>query len=179
MRIAEIEFYARGVHAVGISDVAEAASASKLSIYRHFGSKAGLVHEIARDRSERVQAWVRSGIGDRPVGLPRIAALFDLFGQWYAEDGFAGCGVVNATIDTRGTDETTSDVMKAHLDLYLDVLTENLAAEVAAEYVHPLARQILALLEGATLIVALTHDPHASTDAKRAAESLIHSAPKS
>src|SRR5690606_2683536 len=120
MQIAEGEFYGRGVQAVAVRDIAAAANASKLSIYRHFGSKAGLVHEIATDRSQRVHAWIRRGIEDQPAGRARISALFDLFERWYAEDGFAGCGLVNATIDTRGAEETTTDVLATHLDGYLD-----------------------------------------------------------
>lgn len=174
LRVAEAAFYANGVAAVGVGEVAKAAGASKLTIYRHFGSKAGLVRQIAEDRSERVHARIRQDLDGVPPGIPRILALFDLLGRWFVEDGFAGCALVNATIDTRGTAESTSAVMASHLDRYRNLISGNLTGHVADDTVRALTRKILILLEGATLIAALTGDPDAAVDARDAAQALIH-----
>nr|WP_042197490.1 TetR/AcrR family transcriptional regulator [Kibdelosporangium sp. MJ126-NF4]CEL22994.1 Transcriptional regulator, TetR family [Kibdelosporangium sp. MJ126-NF4]CTQ90134.1 Transcriptional regulator, TetR family [Kibdelosporangium sp. MJ126-NF4] len=173
LRTADEAFYARGVNAVGIADLAAAANASKLSIYRHFGSKTGLVQAIADDRSRRTHAWLRAGIAGHEPGLARIRAMFALLGEWFADPAFAGCGVVNATVDTRDEPDGVREVAHRHLAGYLDVLRENLEREVPADRVDTLAGQILLLIEGAILTAALTGDPRQATLASDAATTLV------
>lgn len=175
-RTAEEAFYSRGVNAVGIADLAAAANASKLSIYRHFGSKTGLVRAIARDRSRRAIAWLRDGTAGYAPGLPRITAIFALLGEWFTDEGFAGCGVVNATMDTRAEPDGVRAVATQHLDGYLGILRENLGHEVPAARVDALARQILLLLEGAILTAALTGDARQAKLAGDAATTIVEAA---
>src|ERR1700728_1879117 len=50
--------YAGGVGAVGVDEIAEAASTNKMTLYRHFGSKDGLVVAYLRARAaEAERVW--------------------------------------------------------------------------------------------------------------------------
>ena len=65
-------FYRDGTHA-GINELTERAGISKLTLYRHFGSKEGLLEEVLRQRSDRV-VGVAEGRRRRARGPGRARA---------------------------------------------------------------------------------------------------------
>ncbi|MFB9837776.1 TetR/AcrR family transcriptional regulator [Actinoallomurus acaciae] len=173
-------FYARGVHAVGVNDIAVEAGASKLSLYRNFGSKQRLVAAMLVERSERVHAWLRRETADAPPGEARVLAVFDLLATWFAQADYRGCVVVNTVTDTRAQDPEVAALGRAHLDLYRELLAERLA-ELDPPPAEParLARQLLLLIEGATTVATIdSGDVTPGADARDAARILIRSAPR-
>jgi len=89
-------FGRRGIHAAGMNEIVEAAGASKLTIYKNFGSKEGLVEAVLTDRTQRVRAWHNAAVDAAPAGREQILAVFELIATWYAEAGFRGCAMMNA-----------------------------------------------------------------------------------
>ena len=67
-------FGRRGIHATGINEIVEAAGASKLTIYKNFGSKDGLVEAVLADRTQRVRAWHNAAVDEAPPGRDQILA---------------------------------------------------------------------------------------------------------
>lgn len=175
LAVAAALFYERGMHAVGVSEIAERAEASKLTIYRHFSSKAGLVEAVLRERSEHIHRWLATNVAAAKPGRARVLALFDLLAGWYAEQGFRGCAVVNAATDARGDHEehaAVATVARAHLTRYRELL-ERCLAEAGVTDRAMLARQLLLLIEGATVITLIDTDTTAGTDARRVAAMLL------
>lgn len=165
-------FYERGVHAVGVNEVAERSGASKLSIYRYFESKEGLIAAAVRARSDRVHHWLVRRTETVPPGRERVIAVFDLLLEWYGEVGYRGCAVMNAATDTRGGRPDVRALAAAHLARYRTFLADQLRAAGVGEPAA-LARRLLVLIEGATVISAVDGDPQAGGDARRAAEILL------
>lgn len=168
--------YGRGLDGVGVSELCRAVGASKETLYRHFGSKDGLIAAVLEARSARVMRWIDgAATAAGPDPRERLAAVFDALGGWYAEPGFRGCAIVNAA--TQRHTEPASAIAARHLGRYLGLLT-GIAADAGAEAPERLGRQLLMLLEGAT-VVADHHDPGATaaTDAKAAALALLSSTP--
>ena len=161
--------YRDGTHA-GVNELAERAGVSKLSLYRHFGSKDGLIEAVLRQRSDRVVAWLKAAadVPDDPV--ERVLAVFDALRGWYAEQGFRGCAIVNAA--TESPEGPARDVARTHLARHRELLTA-LAADTATAEPDLAGRQLLILLEGATVVAALTGDADAAADARRLAESML------
>ena len=173
LRAATELFYAGGT-TVGISDIVARAGVSKLTIYRHFGSKDGLIREVLVQRSDRVHAWLR-GVVELPEDpVERILAVFDAFGGWYAEQGFRGCAMVNAATQSPAPART---VARVHLERYRELLRA-LAADAGLDEPDRLARQLLLLLEGATVVAAIDGGADAAHDARRAAAALLAAAPR-
>lgn len=172
-------FHARGVHAVGVNEIAAAAGASKLSLYRYFPSKDHLVAAMVVERSERIHAWLRRETAAAPPGPDRVLALFDLLIDWMARPGYHGCVVLNTANDTRGDPAAVSELARAHLARYRELLTERLT-ELDPTPPDPasLARQLLLLIEGATVLATIDgqHTSRAATDARTAAAALVHTA---
>ncbi|MEV4656667.1 TetR/AcrR family transcriptional regulator [Micromonospora sp. NPDC049301] len=164
--------YERGLDGVGIAELCAAVGASKETLYRHFGSKEGLIDAVLAARSDRVIRWladVARAAGPDPEA--ELGAIFDALGTWYAEPAFRGCAIVNAA--TQHHTDPARRVAVRHLDRYLELLTD-IAQRAGAGDPQMLARQLLILIEGAT-VVADHHDTGhgAAEHAKQAALTLL------
>jgi AcrR family transcriptional regulator len=114
LRAATELFYREGT-TVGVAEIARRAGVSKLTIYRHFGSKDGLLDEILRHRSDQVLAWLQAAI-DRPTDpVERLLAVFDALHGWYAEARFSGCAIVNAAKQSPAPRSPARQVAPKHL----------------------------------------------------------------
>ncbi|HZE39221.1 MAG TPA: TetR/AcrR family transcriptional regulator [Stackebrandtia sp.] len=164
-------FYRRGLDGAGIAELCAQLGASKQTLYRHFGSKDGLIAAVLEARSRRVTAWLRAAAEAGSSPAERLAAVFDALGSWYAEPGFRGCAIVNAA--TQHHDDPPRAAVARHLERYLDLL-RGIASDAATREPEALARQWLLLLEGSIVLADHHGWGGASADvAKRAATDLL------
>ena len=175
LEVSEDLFYRRGICPVGITEIADAAEASKMSIYRYFGSKDGLVKAALSYRSDRVHRWLAEGLAHVAPGPQRVLAVFDLLTDWFREERFRGCAMVSAATEDRGSGGAPTLLARAHLQTYRELLARCLT-EAGVDCPESLARQLLILIEGSTVISAVDGDPAAGTDARRVAEALLAAA---
>ncbi|MFF3665780.1 TetR/AcrR family transcriptional regulator [Microtetraspora malaysiensis] len=166
--------YQRGLDGIGVAELCTRIGVSKETLYRHFGTKDGLVAAMLEVRSQRVFDWLAAAVataGDDPAD--QLAAIFDALRQWHDEPTFRGCAVVNAAAQHH--DHTVRAITARHLDRYLDLLT-GIAARAGAAAPAALARQLLILIEGATVVAA--HHPMTGTadQARDAALTLLAAA---
>ena len=166
-------FGRRGIHAAGINEIVEAAGASKLTIYKNFGSKEGLVEAVLLDRTKRVRAWHNEAVAGAPTAREQILAVFDLIATWYAEPGFRGCAMMNAATEDRGQDGAPRRLAQDHLRFYRELFERLL---VGARDPAATARQLVVVLEGATLISAIDQDPGLGAEARVIVETLLDAA---
>jgi AcrR family transcriptional regulator len=169
---AAAELFYRDGTAVGVDDLAARAGVSKVSIYRHFGSKDGLLEAVLRERSSAVVAWLRTAADAPSDPVERVLAVFDALRGWYGEQGFRGCGIVNAAAENPAPDGPARRVAREHLARHRELLTA-LAADAGAADPQLAGRQLLILLEGATVVAAVTGDPDAAADARRLAQAIV------
>ena len=174
LEIATELFYQRGVHAVGVNEITARARASKLSLYRYFSSKEELVTAMLTEHSDRIHAWLERETADAPPGPARVLAVFDLLISWFAQPGYHGCAVVNTVTDTRA-DPRIAAIARRHLTRYRGLLERRLREAGLADTGDPtaLARQLLLLIEGASVVTAIDGGPAAGMDARAAAERLL------
>jgi AcrR family transcriptional regulator len=169
-------FYERGVHRVGVDEISRSAGASKLSLYRYFRSKEGLVAATLQERSEKIHDWLVRGTADAPPGRGQVLALFDLLLRWYGEEGYHGCAVINTATETRGEMPQVREIAREHLRRYRELLTGRLRDAGAADP-EALAGQLLLLIEGATIVSSTEgRNSTAGDDARRAAQTLLDAA---
>lgn len=162
--------YERGLDGAGIAELCARAGVSKETLYRHFGTKDGLIEAVLQARSDRVVRWLADAAGaagDEPAR--RLAAVFDALARWHAEPGFRGCAIVNAAVQHHAA--PARPVAARHLARLLDLLT-GIAARAGSADPAGLGRQLLILVEGAT-VVADHHEPAAAGHAKLAALTLL------
>ncbi|MEV4483849.1 TetR/AcrR family transcriptional regulator [Micromonospora coxensis] len=166
--------YERGLDGIGVAELCTRIGISKETLYRHFGTKDALVEAVLQARSDRVTSWLADAVaaaGDDPAD--QLGAVFDALGQWYDEPVFRGCALLNAAAQHHV--EAVRAITARHLDRYLDLLTD-IAGRAGAADPHLLGRQLLILVEGAT-VVAAHHSPAGAGDhARRAALTLLSAA---
>src|SRR6202795_441244 len=89
-------FYRRGIHAVGVDAIAEAAATNKMTLYRHFASKDLLVAECLRRLAGEMDAvWeenARAHAGD-PLG--QLLGWVRGLGAWKLDLAERGCAFLN------------------------------------------------------------------------------------
>ncbi|GAA4517097.1 TetR/AcrR family transcriptional regulator [Actinoallomurus oryzae] len=164
-------FYERGVHAVGVNEIAARASASKLSLYRYFPSKELLVQAMLAEYSDRIHAWLDRETASAPPGPERVLSVFDLLIDWFARPGYHGCAVVNTATDTRANGEVAA-IARRHLVRYRALLEDRLDG-LGLTDPAAVARQLLLLIEGASVVTAIDGTPAAGQDARDAARRLL------
>ncbi|GAA1993107.1 TetR/AcrR family transcriptional regulator [Amycolatopsis minnesotensis] len=167
-------FYRKGVHAVGVNEIAARASASKLSLYKYFPGKDELVRTMLAEHSDRIHAWLERRTADAPGGPARVLSVFDLLIEWFAQPGYQGCAVVNTVTDTRA-EPAVAEIARRHLVRYRELLEARLA-ELPVPDAPALARHLLLLIEGASVVTAIDGEPAAGADARAAAELLVSAA---
>jgi len=163
--------YERGLDGVGVAELCARLGVSKETLYRHFGTKDGLVQAVLEVRSERFHGWMAAAVtaaGDDPAA--QLAAVFDALGEWYREPAFRGCGMVNAAAQHH--DDPVRAVTGRHLARYLDLLT-GIAARAGAADPDALGRQLLMLVEGATVVAAHHGVVETAAQARTAALALL------
>jgi AcrR family transcriptional regulator len=163
--------YERGLDGVGVAELCTRIGASKETLYRHFGTKDGLVVAMLEARSERVTSWLaEAAAAAGPDPADELAAVFDALQGWYEEPVFRGCAMLNAAAQHHVAEVRA--ITARHLDRYLELLT-GIATRAGAAEPKVLARQLLMLIEGAT-VVADQHGPTGVGEhARRAALTLL------
>ncbi|HET7602936.1 MAG TPA: TetR/AcrR family transcriptional regulator [Gemmatimonadales bacterium] len=172
LKVSERIFYDRGIGAVGVAEIARAAVASKASIYKNFGSKEGLVEATLEYRSGRVHEWLANSTAAAESGRDRILRVFDLLLEWFQSDDFHGCAMVSAAAEERVTGGAATRLARQHLQKYRDFLSTELA-HAGFPDASERAQQLLILIEGATTVSAIDHDPAAAQVARRVAAQIL------
>ncbi|MEU8362624.1 TetR/AcrR family transcriptional regulator [Nonomuraea sp. NPDC048882] len=165
--------YERGLDGIGVAELCTRIGVSKETLYRHFGTKDGLVEAMLQARSERVTSWLAeaaAAAGDAPG--EQLAAVFDALQRWYDDPVFRGCAILNAAAQHHV--DAVRTITARHLGHYLDLLT-GIASRAGAVDPPVLGRQLLMLVEGAT-VVAAHHDPAGAGEAARQAALTLLSA---
>ncbi|MCO5988023.1 TetR/AcrR family transcriptional regulator [Actinoallomurus spadix] len=166
--------YERGLDGIGVAELCARLGVSKETLYRHFGTKDGLVQAMLEARSERVTRWMAEAVaaaGQDPAG--QLAAVFDALQAWYDDPAFRGCAMLNAAAQHHV--EPVRAITARHLDRYLDLLT-GIAERAGAADPPVLGRQWLMLVEGATVVAAHHDAAGAGEHARRAALALLPAA---
>jgi AcrR family transcriptional regulator len=142
-------FYERGVRAVGVDEIAEAAGTNKMTLYRHFASKDLLVAECLRQFAEQADAeWDR--LAAAHAGNPRgeLTAWLAAVTDHILAAGGRGCALANAAVELAEKDHPARKVIEEVKRAQRDRLVRLCRAAVPHEPEF-LADELFLLLEGA------------------------------
>jgi AcrR family transcriptional regulator len=142
-------FYERGVRAVGVEEIAEAAGTNKMTLYRHFDSKDELVAECLRAFAKQADAFwdgLAAAHPDDPRGELR-AWLEAMMAHIIAPDD-GGCALANAAVELREKDHPARKVIEAVKGAQRERLVQ-LCRAAKLDEPEFLADELFLLLEGA------------------------------
>ena len=166
-------FSRRGIRAVGIDEVIERAAVAKATLYRHFASKDDLVLAFLQRREqvwtrERIEAQARAR-GTTPE--ERLLAIFDVFDEWFREEGFDGCSFINVLLETADNEHPVGRASVEHLENIRAIL-RSLAEEAGLRDVDGFARKWHILMKG-SIVSAGEGDIDAARRAKEIGRLLL------
>ncbi|WP_231636424.1 MULTISPECIES: TetR/AcrR family transcriptional regulator [Burkholderia] len=166
-------FAEHGYHAVGTDRIIKESGVAKMTLFRNFPTKNDLISEVLTQRAHQALASMTQAVSTRGTPIERLQELFDWHGRWFRARDFAGCMFVGALSEFHsdsGEIIRISVAQKANLRLFVQGLMIDLVEPAAAERV---ARQIVMLLDGATIAAVAGDRNHAAQDAWEVAKKLI------
>lgn len=168
-------FNDRGVQAVGMDSIRDAANVPLKRLYRLFPSKSALVCAVLEQRDRDVRTAIADYVQARAeTPHERILAVFDYLLEWFADPAFRGCLFINTVGELGGTSDDIGRIARRHKLAMRDYL-----AELVAECSFPpeLADQLMILANGAMATAAVQGDgPRAAQHARAAAATLLAAA---
>lgn len=170
-------FYAAGIRAVSLDEIAAAAGVTKKTLYYHFRSKDDLVGAYLAARDAPNLALFRRWFDEAGGGLAdRVRAIFLNLARSARHPKWRGCGFLRTSVeyaDLPGHPAIrTGIVHKKRVEAWLE---EVLAADGIAG-APELSRQVMLLLDGSFAVVLLHRDPTYMETAGDAAFALITAA---
>jgi len=142
-------FYRRGIHAVGVDAIAEAAGTNKMTLYRHFASKdvlvAACLFELTREFDVAWDAIAAAHAGDPKGQLIAWLRHVSDFKEYEAE---RGCALANAAIELPDKDHPARRVIREHKTAHRERLI-SLCRDARLADPERLADEIFLIWEGA------------------------------
>ncbi len=170
-------FSRQGIGAVGVDAVVERAGVAKVSLYRHFRSKEGLVLAFLRQREEIwTQRWLETEVrarADDPEG--RLLAVFELFDDWFQKSDFEGCSFINVLLEAEPGGPVRA-AAAGHL-ANIRAILEGLAEAAGLDDVAGFARTWHILMKG-SIVAAGEGSLTAALEARRAGEMILKAWPR-
>jgi AcrR family transcriptional regulator len=173
VRAADRLFYGRGIGAVGMDAVRDAAGVSLKTIYRQFPSKEQLVLGVLAHRHDLWTSGIDRAVAQADGPRERLLAVYDHLANWFEEDDFRGCGFINAFGELGATSPAIAEAVRAHKVSFQDYV-DRLVAEAGAP--AELGPQLAILAEGAQTTAAVLGTSDAAGVARAAAATLIDAA---
>ena len=142
-------FSRRGIAAVGVDTIVAEAGVAKMTLYRHFPSKADLALAFLERREELwTREWLQAEAVRRGSTAPeRLLAIFDVFDEWFALETFEGCSFVNILLEISDREDQVRVASVKHLANIRDFV-RGLAAEAGVKDPEGLACQWHILMKG-------------------------------
>ncbi|MGH3982756.1 MAG: TetR/AcrR family transcriptional regulator [Pseudonocardiaceae bacterium] len=166
MRAAYDLFSRQGTRTVGVDAVIGEAGVAKMTLYRNFASKDDLILAFLERREALwTHGWVRAE-SQRRGGTPaqRLLAIFEIFGEWFAQPDFEGCSFITTLLEVTARDSPVRNASVLHLANIRGYLCE-LATEAGVEDPDSFARQWHILMKG-SIVAAAEGDIHAALRAR-------------
>jgi AcrR family transcriptional regulator len=144
-------FNERGVQAVGMDAIRDAAGMPLKRLYSFFPSKADLVSAVLKQRDRDVRRTMAEFVEARTDDpRERVLAVFDYLAHWFAEPDFRGCMFINSVGELGGTSTDVRRIARRHKLAFRDYLTE--LAETAG--LPPESGDQLAILANGAIVAA-------------------------
>lgn len=166
-------FCREGIHATGIDRILAEAGVAKMTLYKHFGSKEGLVAAVLEMEGRQWRDWVFAEVTRRattPAG--RLEALFDVLADWFGQEHFYGCAFINAVAEHNKDDPRIRSLALAHKKAFL-AFVESLCVQLGSRDPGALAHRIGLIIDGAIVVAMITRSAEAATTARETVLALV------
>lgn len=182
LEAAGILFYNYGINATGIDMITAKAGVAKMSLYNNFSSKSDLVAAFIEMRHQEWLELYEVRLQQAHTVPDRILAVFDAYqdhAEFDYENGFRGCGLLNAAAELAAGDEGREAVrrhkeeVEGFLVQHLESWRSAAGVSLPKEQVALTAEHLSFLLEGSFSRAGLEGNSNRVLSARRLAESIL------
>jgi AcrR family transcriptional regulator len=166
-------FEAEGFRGVGIDRVIAPSGASTRTLYKHFGSRDGLVIAVLEARHRRFMDQLSEW---EALDVDPVGSLFDALASWMDVHGARGCMLLRARSEYSEASQEIVLLVSRQKHEFRDEIVRRVAC-VLGRKEAVLSTQIWLLFEGATAAASVA-DATVIDDAKSAALWLLENARK-
>ena len=170
LNAAEDLFYARGIQAVGMDAIRDAAGVPLKRLYKLFPAKEQLVEAYLERRDRTWRASLAEYVERHPDPRERILAVFDWLQTWFSEPGFRGCAWINSYGELGPASPAVAAQTRRHKEAFRAYLR---GLVTAAALPQSVADSLYLLAEGAMVTAAIFATAEPATRARSAAEQLL------
>ena len=176
LKAAEQLFEKNGFHATGVEAIASVSGVTKRTLYKHFGSKEGLIEAVLRRHHDQTMACMRSQVAKVDAGSgKKLLACFDLYQDWFSKPCFAGCIFIKTLNEFQQCSKTLfAFAAQAKADLH-HYITE-IAREENIANPERLSDQLQLILEGSIVVAQCGRKTESIRTARELAEDIISQA---
>lgn len=165
-----------GFHATGIDRIIAEAGIAKMTMYRHFPSKDGLIVAVLDYRATRFEHQLDRLAERATTPEQEIMTIFDWYDRWFQRPDFHGCLFAHALAEFGNPDHPVFRAVLGQKNGLKQRMRLVLEPTVAGPTAEGVAATLLMLLEGATLMAQMGQGAAAIGEAKRAALKLVTAA---
>src|SRR3954454_8748273 len=151
LAVARELFYRRGIHAVGVDAIAEAAGTNKMTLYRHFASKDVLVAACLSELTQEFDAaWdaLAAAHGGDPEG--QLLAWLRHVSDFKENEAERGCALANAAVELPDKDHPARRVIREYKTTLRERLIQ-LCRDAELSDPERLADEVFLMCEGARI----------------------------
>lgn len=164
-----------GFHATGIDKIIAEAEVAKMTMYRHFPSKEGLIVEVLDWRAERFKRQLDQLAGAAMTPGEKIAAIFDWHERWFDSPHFHGCLFQHALAEFGEPAHAVFEAVARQKRDLQQRLRDILAQSLPDDLAEHVATTLFMLIEGATLLAHMGQSKTAIASARKAAADVLAS----
>jgi AcrR family transcriptional regulator len=169
-------FYQRGIGGVGIDEIVRESGVTKMTLYKHFGSKDSLAAAFLEKIHAEWSAWFTERVAalaakaKTPEG--KVLAIFDALGEWFETPTFRGCPFINTVSEVSDRNHPARRLAVRFKQQLLDVIAAALLSS-GLKKKEDLAEQLLILVDGAVIRALMTDSSRPARVARKAAGRLL------
>lgn len=164
-----------GLHDTGIDKIIAEAEVAKMTMYRHFPSKDGLIVEVLDWRAERIKRQLDQLAGSEMTAGEKIAAIFDWHERWFNSPDFHGCLFQHALAEFREPAHSVFEAVARQKHEMQERLRGILVKSLPDGRAQHVATTLFMLIEGATLLATMGRGKPAIDSARKAAADVLRS----
>ena len=166
-------FETQGFNGTGVDQIAAESGVTKRTLYKHFGSKDGLIREVLETHHESMMDSIRADVfAYSKDPIKRLKRCFDLYRQWFGSSTFSGCIFIKTLNELASCSPELSRLAQDAKAAMRDFIGEVAALGGACEP-ELLAEQLQLLLEGAIVVAQCGRGAAVVDTAQAIADDLI------
>lgn len=167
-------FQTRGINSTGVDTIVAVAGTTKMTLYKHFGSKEDLILEVLKSGHQDFLTWISEKLSTKKPE-EKIYKLFDYIEEWVNNPNFRGMGFIKASAEFPNEENAVHQLSSAQSRQFKQLIA-GLASEAGIKDADNLALQLSLLFEGAAQAEQMKRGSSAMKYAKKAAKILIDDA---